>query len=284
LLISTGRARERIGVVARVASLAFVAALLAAASPLGAAPGAISLQITASARQMDGAAIVDVSVANVGDERADSLQVHVDFDSMRRSGTFVSRLEAGDTVDEEIVIEALDVLPGRHPVIISVEYADANDYPLSAISYVELIVGEDRAPALAASLESIDLAETGELVLRVTNLGERAREVQARLVLPRELVTDLEDRTLSLGGLESRTETLNVRNQTALSPSTYPVFALLEYREDGHNTCVFVAATIRVVDREPASIDFRGVALIAVPLLLLAVILLQLRSRLQRAE
>ncbi len=282
-LAPTAQGRRRVAI--RNACLAATwSAVLAGAPNAVATPGVIALQITASARHQDTTSEVDVTVANVGDEPAESLQVHVDFDGLRRSGVVAPRLPANDTREETIRFVTPGILPGRHPMIIIVEYTDANGYPLSAVSYATLIVAKDRPPTLGSSLESIELFETGEMALRVTNLGEQAREVEARLVLPRELAFDPGGTSFALDRLESHTEVIRVRNHAALSGSTYPVFALLEYQEDGQNACVFVPATITVVDNQPNSIDLRLIVLVAALSLLLGIVLLQLRDKTQRTE
>ena len=258
--------------------LAAFAALLILPSPRIARAGTasqITLRVDATARVSANAVSCTVMVTNLGSARAESVQIHAEFRDRRYSAVVRPFLHPGESLNEEIAIDGLVLAPGRHPVSIIVEYADNNQHSFSALSYAEFVVEEDSPPRIDVAAEFAEMASSGTLSVSLSNLDPVVRDVRLRLMLPREIRADPIEKELRLDGNGEVTEAFVLRNASALAGSSYTIFAVVEYEEDGKNSCLAVPATIRVVSSVYGLGSYRTYGLVALAALVAVIVGLQ---------
>jgi hypothetical protein len=229
----------------RTACLALAAVLALAAS---ARAGTITIVITQRAEVADGKMTVHVQVRNTGDEAAYSVTPKVVFGDTEVRGKSSATLEPNGSIEEDLVVDVGELKPGRWPYRVSVDYADANQYPFQALHATSYLVGTPPPAKIAVpKIASEGIAGTGNVQVTVKNLGEDARQVQLQLLTPEGLEANQADDTLDLAAWEETTVTIPVTNRTALAGSTYPLFVSVEYDDGEAHQSIVASSTVKIL-------------------------------------
>jgi len=216
----------------------FVVSLLLLSFPLACSARAGTISISPSVSFNGETAVV--SVSNGGDESARQVQVDVGFAGWERRGKFRPELPPGESLQEKFSLEGVcPPLPGAYPLRVLVTYADANGYSFSALLISPVILGKARRSALHLHVKPLELREQGAVECRVANLGGTAMEAVCRLETSPELRVVDPVRRLRLDPGRDRLIKFEVKNLAAVAPSSYPVYLVAEYDEDGlHHTAL----------------------------------------------
>jgi hypothetical protein len=162
-------------------------------------------------------------------------------------------------------------LPGDYPLIIILHYTDANQYPFSALTSAVFRYRSETMPSLIlGSMDSKTFWEKGKLSLDFKNLSDSVLELSTRLITPRELSvgennikTQVQPR--GQGGVD-----FAVKNFSALSGSSYQVFAVSEYEENGVHRTQITPGFIKIVERRTfLGVDYAYLIIVLVILVLL---------------
>jgi ABC-type Fe3+-siderophore transport system permease subunit len=237
---------------------------------------------TKTLAKLDGSTLhLEVEVTNKGDESARSLQIEATVLNQKKMLPLKDVLEVGETYKESADFEIDVSTPGRYPVILREDFADANQYPLSAISTSHFYVKENVPSRVVGSMEAIAISKEGRLALNLKNLEEKAVPLRVALVVPRELSVKDPTRKVSLQGRSKEDLSFDVENFSALPGGRYAVFAILEYELDGkHHSNI--AQTVVGIEKEKDILQKYRLPLIigiAVAGLLLVVLFIILQSR-----
>jgi hypothetical protein len=193
---------------------------------------------------------VSVKATNKGTEPAHNVQVHLIALGEKKSGLVKAQLSKGQshTVTFEKVLSGSK--KGRYPLIVLVDFHDANQYPFSAVSCTTFSFKEDVNPDLICLGNDTSIENNGLLRFRIKNLGLGSRIIQATLVLPKELSTPRPQMDFQIDPRAERTFAFEINNFSALSGASYPVFCLIEYDlEDTHYTAI-AKAIVKIAKKE----------------------------------
>lgn len=193
---------------------------------------------------------VRVTATNKGTGPAYNVQVHIVLLSERHHGPVKGRLDRGqtDTVLFERTLSGIK--KGRYPLIVLVDFHDANHYPFSAVSCTTFHFEEDANPDLLCLGSDIALETDGELEFSVKNLGFEPRKVGGTLVLPKELSTSRPHIDLAIDPRSEKTAVFEITNFSALSGASYPVFCYLEYDSKATHYTAVARALVKIVKGE----------------------------------
>ena len=204
-----------------------------------AAAGSISISILPVVELRDGALSAQVKVSNVGDEAAQSVAAVLVFGEHKARGEIHPTLAPGASMDATLSLPAGDLGTGRWPYQVAVDYTDANQYPFQAIHLGLITVGSPPPARLAVSdLKADPLASTGTLHVRLKNLAGVVRQASVSVVTPEGIEVTAPAQDVKLAAWEERTVSVPIVNRTALVGSRYPVFAQLQYDDDGVHQAV----------------------------------------------
>jgi len=217
---------------------------------------------------------VNVSVQNTGDETAHdvtlSLGLPPGFD---HEPVFVGPLPINtpyEAVFEVSVQEGL--LQGSYPLVVYLNYADANSYQFSSVSPTIIRYARATTSKLRGSISDAELTASGEtdLVLNVGNSDYKAHSVNVRLNLPNELATENYQRQITVEPAKMKELKLPIKSFGALAGSNYLVFASLEYEEDNMHYSFIASGKVAVVEKKtslPFSVPFVALLVLAVVLI-----------------
>ena len=175
-----------------------------------------------------------ISVDNSGDESAKNVQIHIDFAGETLSGPRWDILKPKEEKSHTFFIETLPTTPGLHPAYVTVDFADLNMYPFTALDVTLINAGAASKPArLFGKIDNeVFIKKTGKLSFTLKNLDEEAKHVSVRVFGPKELSFDKNVPMMDLPAGESIEKSLKVTNFSALAGAGYPVFLVFEYELD----------------------------------------------------
>ena len=225
---------------------------------------------------------ISVTLFNDGTDAARNLQVHTKLFGKTIGSRILPELGPGKSkafvFDEKIE----GAKPGRYPLTIVTDFQDANQYPFSAISGMTFSVGPEKTTELAILGKDSRIEKKGKLSFNVKNIGEQKKQIQATLVLPRELSSPVSEKNFELPARSEKSLAFEIQNFSALSGADYPVFCYFEYDQAGiHHTAVS-SATVRLITEENLFRQYRWVWIILIGVLVAAFLVVMVRQKKRR--
>lgn len=240
--------------------------------------GTISMNITQSAELRDGSLVVKVSMSNSGDEAALSVTPVLRFRDAEVRGKGKQTLEPKGAFEEELVIPAKDLPEGRWPYRLAVDYTDGNQYPFQALQAQVVTLGNP-APAKIAvpSVESEQIAGTGDLTVTLKNLTDAEQKATVTVLVPEGLEAETKSVAATLPAWGEDQVEVGITNRAALAGSRYPVFVAVEYDDAGAHQTIVARGMMEIVgsdsflDRNARYLWIAAGALVALWLVLVVV-------------
>lgn len=217
---------------------------------MGIAQGSfISMETKTSATFQENTLIVQVSVTNKGDEPAYNVQVGIDANGNVASTPVKDVLQINETHAVETTFDMDIQTVGRYPLIVTVDYADLNQYPFSAISSSYFAYKEDVIAKIHGKIDEVGISKSGELVLTLKNLHDTEKEVKVKLFAPRELSLIEAIKDVKLGSKSEEEITFGIKNFSALAGSSYQVFAVMGYEDNDKHCTVSIPGIVKITER-----------------------------------
>lgn len=191
-----------------------------------------------------------VDVTNNGDEAAYNVQISAEINGRMITTPAKEVLEVKAKHSVEVAADLALEKAGRYPVIVNVDYADANQYPFSAISITHFVYRENLPSQVFGTLQNIEISTKGSLSLSLKNLGDKDKAVTVRLVLPKELSSPGLSKAISLRAKSEEKVRFEAKNFSALAGSTYSIFAIMGYGEGDLHYSASVGGNIKITKEE----------------------------------
>jgi hypothetical protein len=218
--------------------------------PLPANASYISLQTALSSRYEHGRLTVNVSALNKGDEPAYNVQWEFRAGGRSVLGDKIPVLDVGSTMRTVKRLPFPAGLPGNYPLTLITHYADANQYPFSALTLQTFTNGQDGYPTVAGRLSSAAFDREGRLTYRLKNGGPGLIVAVTRLVAPAELTVAPAERVSTIEPGSEQVLSFTVKNFSALFGSTYQAFAVTEFDRDGRHYTVIAPGLAKIIERQ----------------------------------
>jgi hypothetical protein len=237
-------------------------------------PGSISISTEVTATAREGTLAVTLATTNSGDEAAATVVPQAEFGGTVVRGQPRPALGPGERMEVALEVPRKEMAPGQWPLVTRVDYADAKGYPFQALQVAVVAVMASPSLLAVVSVDVEPVAGSGALRGRLKSLSDAPRQVQVRLVVPRELEADPPSASLSLEPWADARVDARIRNRAALAGSRYPVFLVAEYDDQGVHHASVGQAVAAIEARTSGS---RYLAVAAVGLMVAWVLLLALR-------
>lgn len=208
--------------------------------------GTIALETQVTATVQGENLTVGVLTTNRGTEAAYNLQFKAEAPRSNGVSTIQPSLAVGKSYSHTFQHPLKGLPPGRFLYVIRTLYADANSYPLSAVSLVSFAYQKDVVPDVLGILEKTSIRGQGKLSLKLKNLSGENRSLTLHFLLPQELSIDSPPASAILKPYEEQTLEVTIRNFSALGGSAYPVYALVEYDREGLHSSVSALGMVEV--------------------------------------
>ena len=191
-----------------------------------------------------------ISLTNYGDESAYNVQLILEVNNKKTVSDIKSQLGIQESFEWNAPLTLKPENPGKYPLILTTSYQDANSYPFSAISVSAFDYEQSTISDIAAKMDSIELSNKKTLKLTIKNLAETAKDVNIKLVVPKELSADKDKLSLSLPAKTEKAVNFEIKKFSALTGSSYNVFAIIEYDENNEHYTTITNALITVVEKK----------------------------------
>lgn len=239
----------------------------------------ISIETTTVITVTENKLSVKVSVTNRGDEPAHNIQINVSENERKQSSPVKHAIDVDETVDYEPEFDLLQKKDGRYPLVVNVDYTDANQYPFTATSVLLYTFGNDTVTKVHGSADNIALSKHSKINLTLKNMENDVKELHINLVVPKELTVVESARNISLSARSEKVVKFKVNNFTALAGSQYNAFFVVEYEDKiKHYTCL-VSSLIEIQAKSSTFKDNKIYIIIGVSILLVILILVQFRKK-----
>ncbi|MDR4507445.1 MAG: hypothetical protein MRJ65_04280 [Candidatus Brocadiaceae bacterium] len=239
----------------------------------------ISMETTMSSSFQDDKVTVKVKVKNNGDESACNVQVSIEVEGkvvvtpIRKN----LRINTTHSVEADFAMDTKDA--GRYPCVVTVDYTDQEEYPFSAISCSCFDYKETVSPKIYGEMDGIDLSDRNKLVLIVKNFHETEKEVQIKVLVPRELSVPEPSRNILLEAKSEEETDFMIKNFSAFPGSTYYVFVVMEYNDNNRHAAVAIPCAVNIVEETDFFKEYRWVLIVIGAMLFLVFMVLQFGVR-----
>lgn len=234
----------------------------------------ITLNTTVNSKIEGNTLKVLITVINKGDEAAHNVQAEMNVAGKKIMAKKMQELGVNETykVFEEIKLNLKQ--PGEYPLVVTMHYADANQYPFSALNLQTFAYRAEEVPAeVFGRMGSATFWKHGEIKLALKNLSYSDIATMTRLIVPRELTVDEGSQKINVAPKGQGEADFKLKNFSALSGSTYQVFAVSEYEKDGMHQTNITPGTIKIVERKNIfGLDYLYLAIALMVLILLFVV------------
>ncbi len=211
----------------------------------------ISLNTTVTAKVVGNQLKVLVSAVNKGDEAAYNVQAELRAGGKKILAEKVQKLEVNGTYKGYATFNLNLDKAGHYPLVIVMHYADANQYPFSALTIQTFAYKvQDMPKDLFGRMRSTTFWENGRIELTLKNSSNVDIKAKADLVVPKEITVLGGVKDLALAARVSDKVRFELENFSALSGSNYQVYAVSEYDKGNFHYTVITPGMIRIVERK----------------------------------
>jgi len=214
---------------------------------------------------------VMVSSINKGDESAFNVQAEFWLGAKKVLAKKVHELQLDSTYKIVQTFPLKLKTPGHYPLVVTMHYTDANQYPFSALNCQTFAYKSEALPAdLFGRMGSAKFWEQGSLNLSLKNRSEALIKAQLTFATPKELSIVKAAKELIVPARGKQQAHVSLENFSALSGSTYQVFALIEFDQDGRHQTIITPGTAVIVERKAVlGIDYIYLLVFLIILILL---------------
>lgn len=234
--------------------------------------GFISLKTTISIIITNRTANVFLSIENLGNEPASSVQPAIYFLNESLYGEVKSLLGPQSKYAANYSF-FLGEIKGAYPLIAYVHYIDSNGYKFSSASVNRVIIGKTLVSDVIGKISDINMVDKGVLTVKVKNSDNKDYNVKASIILPQELTSEKTGEIISIKGNEEKGIAFKIHNFSALKGSKYSVFVLLEYDKNSGHVTEILSSAISIVEQRPNNQKFDKVFWILATALMLLLML-----------
>lgn len=194
---------------------------------------------------------INVTLKNTGDESAYDIQLSLVLpDGFSSKDIYIGTLPPEEPSFNKFNVSIGDVLPGRYPIAIKVNYADSNRYPFSTLSSGLLVYREPSGIGVHGTLSHVGIAgkEKKEVVMTIRNIDDVAHNVDVWLFLPNELKSDTLSKKVRVGARSVEEEKFIIESFGALPGSTYVVTAAMSYEKNGLMHASLAGGIVKILE------------------------------------
>jgi hypothetical protein len=248
-----------------------------------AAAGNITISITTTTEVRDGTLHARVKVTNSGDEAAHSVVPVLRFREWEARGTVRPAVGPGESMEQQLSVEAGTLGEGRWPYSLAIDYADGNQYPFQALHVGLLTVGSPLpAKVVVPEVKAGALDSSGSVQVRVKNLTGAERKASLTMIVPDGIEAPRPTEEVGLGAYEEKTLSLPLLNRTALAGSRYPVFVAVQYDDGTAHHAALSQGLVEILARQSFFQRTRSLLWVGAGVLIAAWLAVVLRGALVR--
>jgi len=220
---------------------------------------------------------IQITLANYGDEPAYNTQLSIVSDYFSSKPVNVGLLGVSNPLNINISLEAKTQLKeGNYPLVLMVEYTDANGYPFSSVSPITITYKNPYPSRITATFEKIEVdgGKPKNLIMKLKNMDQVDHNIDVKLVLPNELSSDSTVKKILIKAKEEKNVEFKISNFAGLSGSNYVILGIIEYEDDYHHSSV-ASGMVKIVQPKSVFKPSKNIIISVVVVLIILLILYQ---------
>ena len=255
------------------------AALVLVPGPGGqAVAGRLVMDVSGRAQVLGGKIRIMLTVTNRGDEPALEIQAEAPGDFPAPKSLMAERLEPGGSVELDLQAKPGGPEPGAYIKVVLVNFRDSMNHPFTALAEIRYDLGPGTESPVIATAQPVTLSDRRLVKIGLTNQGQEALNVRARVFAPRELSAAQPGGSMKLDPGQSRTLFFDLWNLSGLAGSVYPVVVVLEHLSHGRHATRAVRIMATLTPRQNPVMNHLEWWLAAIVLTLILLIGAQFRT------
>ncbi|MBF0224519.1 MAG: hypothetical protein HQK76_03605 [Desulfobacterales bacterium] len=213
-------------------------------------PGTISLELKTTVELNKTVIFITLEIKNNGDSEAYKVLPKVHILNEIHQGQIIQSIIPGQTDISHFEINIKEITKGRYPLVIDVDFHDGNNYPFSALSGMTFHNIEDVNPNLAVTAKDISIELAGMLEVTLKNLDSFDKNIVAKLVLPKEIISPNPKLEFNLNAKSAKKIEFNVKNFAASNLASYPVVCFFEFEHEKFHYTQLAKSIIHIKPEE----------------------------------
>jgi hypothetical protein len=217
-----------------------------------------------------------VKLLNSGDEPAYNVQVSLLAKKFKSKPFFLEKLNPKEPFEKEVNVSLREkIIPGKYPIVVLVDYTDANGYPFSSVFPSFIVYNTETVSSVLGTIPETSLSEkgSGKLILYIKNSDDVSHTVNIELILPREIRSFDKKKEVLIGPGEIEKLEFEVSSVSATPGSRYTVLASIEYEDEGLHYSSFGLGRINISKSIPRRKEFSKASLMAYTVLFISIII-----------
>ena len=231
----------------RLSSLLLMIILVAG----NAAASHITLNTTVNSQVVNDTLKVSISAVNRGDEPAYHVQAVIKAGRQKIATPKKQQIGVGESFNATSSVKLDLEGPGQYPLVITIHYTDANQYPFSALNLQTFSYKTEPIPSdIFGKMNTVSFWKKGQMKLTLKNLGASESVIRVYLEVPKELTSDSYSVETLIPSKSEKEAGFTIHNFSALSGSTYRIFAVSEYEKEGVHFTSITPGTVTIVEQK----------------------------------
>jgi hypothetical protein len=206
----------------------------------------ISLNTTLRTKVAGDTLQVIVQSVNKGDESAFAVQAEFRVGGKTILAEKTAELPVNATYQAAVSLPLKLKTPGNYPLLLVLHYADANQYPFSALTAHSFVYRQEGVPPFLGQVKPAAFEKAGTVHFVLKNSGDRAIAARTRLIVPSELTVENDQAALTLAPRAQQSVDFRLSNFSALAGSTYQLFAVTEFENNGLHYTSLTPGLVRI--------------------------------------
>lgn len=234
----------------------------------------ISLNTTVTSKVEKDSLKVTVSTVNKGDESARNVQAEIRVGEDKYLDEKREEIGVNQIYTASAVYDLKNKKPGQYPLLIIMHYADANQYPFSALNAQTFSYkAKDLPSEIFGKIRTSTFWKKGKVELTLKNMGDSELSVSTKIIVPRELTVEKDSQENDIPSKSEKRLSFAVENFSALSGSSYQVFAVSEYEKDGLHRTSITPGMVKIEEsRQILGISYTAVIVFIILLLFIFIV------------
>ena len=191
--------------------------------------------------------MINVSSINKGDESAYNVQAEIRVGTKTILADKVTELPVNGVYKVNASLKVMVAKPGNYPLFLTMHYADANQYPFSALSCLSFAYQQETLSPVFGQLSSTTFSKQGKVKLVIKNTSDQPVKTRTYLVAPRELSYKSQPTEVLIDPRSEKSVEFPLENFSALAGSTYQVYAVSESEDEQSHYTSIAPSTVKVV-------------------------------------
>jgi len=179
----------------------------------------------------------NIQITNFGNEPAYGVTLSLISDHFISEPLFIGRTDVNEPIDANMTLISIKPLKeGSYFAVLLTQYTDANGYPLSTISPMNVVYKNNFQSRVFATAKEVSISENDEkkISVHLKNLDTTPHQVTVNIFLSNEFSSEETKKIIRIDPKGEKDLSFKIKNIGGLAGSNYIALISVEYEENYH--------------------------------------------------